>query len=273
MLTEKEKEAVIHYEIYRLQQRAVYRLREKGMHEKDIEFRISEIDWRDMVDIQSLIDGANLRKSWALQEQQEIQARKERIKLEQEQLKKQCDANYFYRLIKNYFLANHGFFDESQMQYVKAVCFFFSNDPRFETELGYSFKKGLFIQGTAGLGKTKTILAVKDNPIFPVKVFSLIDITQEVRDKGACELMTDQMILLDDVGSETELVKHYGNQINWFKEFIESYYLKYTASYAGLIITTNCGGDELEEKYGYRVRSRIREMFNQIQLTGNDQRK
>lgn len=272
VLTEQEKEAAVAYETNRLIEHYAYRMKEKGLHPGDIAARISQIDWPSMVDTQSVIDGANSRKLRALEEQSRVEERKERIKYEQEQLKIQCNAKYFFKLIKHYFETVHGRFDTTNMEYIKAVCFFFSADLRFESELGFSFNKGLLIQGTAGLGKTKTIIAIKDNPLYPVKVFSMIDITQHVRDTGSCEINTQQMILLDDVGSETELVKHYGNQINWFKEFIESYYLCYT-SYSGLLITTNCGGDELEQKYGYRVRSRIREMFNVITLIGNDQRK
>jgi len=85
------------------------------------------------------------------------------------------------------------------------------------------------------------------------------------------QLNTDRLLLLDDVGSEQAEVMHYGTKINWFKDFMEDYYLK-NKVYTRLLITTNCGGDEIEKRYGYRVRSRVREMFNQIALTGVDRR-
>jgi DNA replication protein DnaC len=80
------------------------------------------------------------------------------------------------------------------------------------------------------------------------------------------------MNVIDDVGSEAVPVKYYGTEINWFKDFIETIYLKQT-NYSNVIITTNLGGEEIEKLYGYRVRSRLREMFNVIELTGKDLRK
>jgi DNA replication protein DnaC len=155
---------------------------------------------------------------------------------------------------------------------IKSICYYASLDSRFETELGYNFNKGLLIQGTAGLGKTKTIEAIKNNLLFSISVISLIDIADIIRKDGYLNLNTNNHILLDDVGSEQEIVNYYGTKINWFKDFIETYYLKHK-NFNKLIMTTNCGGDEIENKYGYRVRSRIREMFNTIQIYGQDKRK
>jgi len=199
--------------------------------------------------------------------------RRQAEKINKERLAKECNANYFYNLIRQYFKFHYGRFDfdDSNRKYITAVCYFMSNDPRFETELGYSFKNGLWVQGTAGLGKTKVIEAVKDNPLYPVKIVSLIEIAEAVREHGQVQLNTDRLLLLDDVGSEQAEVKHYGTTINWFKDFMEDYYLK-NKVYTRLLITTNCGGDEIEKRYGYRVRSRVREMFNQIALTGVDRR-
>lgn len=271
-LTEKEKEFVVRQEALRLENHFRYRMKDKGLLPGDIDGRAAAIDWLAMVDTASVIDSANSRRFWQIQEQEKIRQQKEQAENYRKEQKKLWDANYFYQVIKRYFVSRTGDFDRSNMDYIKAVCFFLSDDPRFESELGFSFRKGIMVIGTAGVGKTSTILAVKDNPIYPIYPYSLIDITDKVRSDGYCNLNTNRMILLDDIGSETELVKHYGSEINWFKEFIESYYL-HNQTYQGLIITTNCGGEELEAKYGYRVRSRIREMFNVIQLTGKDLRK
>jgi DNA replication protein DnaC len=130
----------------------------------------------------------------------------------------------------------------------------------------------MMILGTAGLGKTKVIEAVKGNELHPISIYSMIDITRKLRLTGDVELNTRQFILLDDVGSEEETVKFYGTDITWFKDFIESYYLE-NKYYSNLFITTNCDGNLIEKKYGYRVRSRLREMFNVIELKGEDLRK
>jgi DNA replication protein DnaC len=271
-LTHEQKDLVVRREALRLENHFRYRMKDKGMSIGEINNRAADIDWMAMVDVASVIDSANSRRFWQIQEQENIRQQKAQEEAYRNEQKKIWDANYFYQVIKRYFISRTGDFDRSNMEYIKAICFFLSEDPRFETQLGFSFRKGIMVIGTAGVGKTSTIQAVKDNPIFPISVYSLIDITEKVRSDGFCNLNTNRMILLDDVGSETELVKHYGTEINWFKEFIETYYL-HNETYQGLIITTNCGGDELEAKYGYRVRSRIREMFNVIQLTGKDLRR
>jgi len=78
-------------------------------------------------------------------------------------------------------------------------------------------------------------------------------------------------LYLDDVGTEEPIVNHYGTKINWFKNFIEMYYLK-NKPFNKLIISTNNSFDEIESKYGFRVRSRIKDMFNIIDVQGKDMR-
>ena len=127
------------------------------------------------------------------------------------------------------------------------------------------------IVGVSGLGKTKVFESVKDNELRPVKIYNMVEITEAVRDKGSIVINTDGLVLLDDVGTEEPKVLHYGTEIRWFENFIQSYYNLHQ-SYDQLLITTNCGGDELQAKYGYRVRSRMREMFNVIEVKGTDLR-
>ena len=49
------------------------------------------------------------------------------------------------------------------------------------------------------------------------------------------------------------------------------YYLK-NKPFNKLIISTNNNFDEIESKYGFRVRSRIKDMFNIIDVRGKDMR-
>ena len=249
-------------------------MQEKGIHPMQLKAKIAERNWIESINVEEVLRSANLRKHW---EQEAIRDREERKRKEAEALAakiEKCNANYFYNLIRKFFITNYGEFiyDNRNEGYVRALCFFLSGDPRFETELDFSFKKGLLIIGDAGLGKTRTIEAVRYNEIRPISIFSMIDITERVREIGSVEINTSNHLLLDDVGSEQETVNHYGTKINWFKDFIESYYL-HNKVYNKLLITTNCGGAEIEKKYGYRVRSRIREMFNVIEVTGSDLRK
>jgi len=274
ILTEAEKEQAITWAIDQEKRNYQFKMHDKGLHPQDVLTRIAGIDWRERINPAEVLEQANQRKHWA-QESKESREREQKEREEaRNQLLKQWDANKFYNCMKRHFIEKHGqfFVSPTNELYVKALCFFLSNDPRFETELGFSFSKGLLIQGTAGLGKTETIKAVASNPLWPIRIHSLLEIADAVRETGECNLNTQRMILLDDVGTEPEVINHYGTKINWFKDFIESYYL-HNRTFSGLLITTNLGGDEMEQRYGYRVRSRVREMFNLIQLTGKDLRK
>lgn len=276
-LTDDEKRAAIEYAKRQVVDRMRFKMKQRGMRPGDIEFRISELTdetLSDMIDQEEVLRSANFRKFIFLQDLADKQAKDAERKKKIEDLAKECDANFFFNLIRRYFLRKHGVFehDSANTHFVKAVCFFFSNDPRFVSELGYSFGKGLLINGVAGLGKTEVIRAVSGNPINPVMIYSMLEITDFVRANGSLDIDCCQTVLLDDVGTEESIVKHFGTNISWFKEFIEKYYLEQKIFYR-LIVTTNCGGDELQDRYGYRVRSRMREMFNVIELTGKDRRK
>jgi DNA replication protein DnaC len=76
-------------------------------------------------------------------------------------------------------------------------------------------------------------------------------------------------ICFDDLGVEAP-GRYYGKDCNTIAEVIlsrhEKFIRKKTSTYNNLhtIITTNLNATEIEKRYGERVRSRIREMFNLI---------
>ncbi len=274
ILTEQEKAQVIHHAKQILITAYTRRATGFGISERKILQRVKEKDWEAQMNIPEILAGANQRKHWQEETEQARRDRKQKEADRLAELHKKCDARYFFDRIRAFFIHKHGrFIYDANKEYIKSICLFMAGDARFETELGYSFKKGLMIMGTAGLGKTDVIMAVADNGIRPIKVFGMIDITERVKTTGECLLNTATTILLDDVGTEQETVKYYGTEIHWFKEFIETYYLHAGGYYAGLIITTNLDGKQIEEMYGYRVRSRMREMFNVITVKGEDLRK
>lgn len=165
-------------------------------------------------------------------------------------------------------------YNDENSFYIKALCYFMSENPKFEDELNLSFKRGMMIRGDYGVGKTHAVKCISDNPLHPIRMYSMIKISKEVDRNGEFIIKSgkDSVIYLDDVGTEEAVVNHYGTKINWFKDFIETYYANYN-TYNKLIITTNCSFDELENRYGGRVRSRLAEMFNVIDVKGNDFRK
>lgn len=67
----------------------------------------------------------------------------------------------------------------------------------------------------------------------------------------------------DDLGTENSL-KYYGNECNVMAEVLLSRYDLFVNRQLITHITTNLSASEIEEVYGNRVRSRMREMFNLI---------
>lgn len=78
-------------------------------------------------------------------------------------------------------------------------------------------------------------------------------------------------ICIDDIGTE-DVKNNYGNKKNVIGDLIE---LKYAKGKCGRLLhgTTNLTAKELNEFYGDRIISRMREVFNIIHLPGSDRRK
>jgi DNA replication protein DnaC len=267
ILTDEEKQSLIDYEVRRAREWYIYRMVNRGIHFQDAELRSRELREEDLIDRDRILAEANQRKHWRLQDEEEQKRKKEEAVRAREELARMATAGWFYNVMKHEY--GQGFEYRPPFQnYIRQLCLFFARDAAFEGV----HTRGLFVMGTPGLGKTKNLAALRNNPFRPFRVISIVQIAEAVRRQGSFELEPNSHVLIDDVGTEVEMVNHYGTKINWFKDFIELAYSTWT-DFSGLYITTNLGGEELEARYGYRVRSRIREMFNIIKLEGEDQRK
>lgn len=263
------------YHMQREKKHYAYTCASNGLNPNRIAHKMSERKWEFTDDEKEyiLIEAAK-RKIWHLED---LQAReKNRLAIEQKKqaIKAAWTADEYMRLIRTHYAAKHGKFIEriDQTKYFKALCYFLSEDVRFETELNYSFKKGLFITGESGVGKTETLKALKNNPVRSMAIISMIDVTNLIKSTGDCNIPENKLVVLDDVGCEPIPIKHYGTDVRWFSDFIENKYLS-QQNFSNLIITTNMGGEQIQELYGYRIRSRVREMFNVISVDGEDIRK
>ena len=81
--------------------------------------------------------------------------------------------------------------------------------------------------------------------------------------KGKLYQSEPKTICFDDLGTENNL-KYYGNECNVMAEILLSRYDIFTAKKIQTHITTNLSASEIENVYGNRVRSRLREMINLI---------
>jgi DNA replication protein DnaC len=103
----------------------------------------------------------------------------------------------------------------------------------------------------------------------------MVDVTDDLRAYGEYEIQKgkNKIVYLDDVGTEETPVVHFGTKIHFFKNFIESIYLRNSNSgFRNMIVSTNLNFQQISDKYGFRVSSRMRDMFNVIDVSGKDMR-
>lgn len=158
------------------------------------------------------------------------------------------------------------------------LCFYFTGDNCFE-DLGFSFEKGIAIQGPIGCGKTTLLRAFNINPTNSYTTVHCRAVADEYTHKEFggqpivikySQLVTVQPKeywgqdrvgrFFDDLGTE-DISKHFGNSKNVMEAIIEYRYFNQELK-AKTHITTNLSAEQIEEIYGQRVRSRCREMFN-----------
>lgn len=159
---------------------------------------------------------------------------------------------------------------------------FFHADPEF---VGDS-DKGILLMGPTGTGKTlameimakyRTIDDTKfiiNNRLYRMN-YDIIDvnrITSQFMDNsfdGIQAYCNRFLICLDDIGTEIEQVKHYGNTLDVVSHIIAERYAKKLMTFG----TTNFPIKTLEDKYGDRIISRMYSMFNFIEMKDRDFRK
>jgi len=178
---------------------------------------------------------------------------------------------------------------------------------------GYSLQKGIMLMGEVGRGKTLLLRLFTEIPLYfkqqieyktlddlrkagwpdDVKFKSAFRFTQfvsckqiemEYARKGfealeryttpavTSEKMEASIYCFDDLGAENCEAVYFGNKVNLMSDIMMS---RYELFLRGIIThcTTNLSPQDLQDRYGERIRSRFREMFNVIKIGGNDRRK
>lgn len=177
----------------------------------------------------------------------------------------------------------------------RAVIKYVREDPEFLLlQPGYSFKKGLLVRGKIGCGKSllfkgleellrcfriefdtdidnhlKTFVSKSSNWIareYAKNGFEIFNPYHPYGDIESYGLISNDLFI-DDLGTEP-ILGHYGNPINVIAELIQ---LRYDGKYI-THATTNLDAIALKTTYGERVFSRMKEMFNDITMNGNDRR-
>jgi DNA replication protein DnaC len=264
ILTPEEEKEAIEYAV-------VYRAKNLKLYEGEPDNRLERAaKYFDEEKIKKLLKQCNSNKHQQLWHEEQKLKRINQDKERQQMLVMKCDARYFYNLLHKNNYDKELIKNDNTFPYLKTLCFFFSNSQLFETELKLNPHKGLWIRGAYGVGKTFPLMCLQSNELIPFQIHSMLTIANEVAENGTYEI-NEPLKVIDDVGSEQSVVNHYGTKKNWFKDFIELYYAE-QKPFNRLIITTNFDFEQVEKSYGSRVRSRVKDMFNIVDVKGEDLR-
>jgi DNA replication protein DnaC len=138
-----------------------------------------------------------------------------------------------------------------------------------------SFRKGVLLSGPVGCGKTSLMNIIRhlQPPENRFIMKSCRDVSFEFIQEGystihkyskqAFKNDIPRTYCFDDLGTENNL-KYYGNECNVLAEILLSRYDLFVSRHMLTHLTTNLNSSEIEEIYGTRIRSRLREQFNLI---------
>jgi len=190
----------------------------------------------------------------------------------------------------NLFGKNFKIYKEDEPLLFKLCCYFIQ-DHYSCAQMGIDTNKGLLLSGPVGCGKTSLMKLLPylaphkiNYEIIPTRniVFNFNASGFEVIEKYG----ETKNYCFDDVGVEP-IGKHYGADCNVIGEILLSRYDIFarhpeldsgshqTNFRVKTHITTNLNAQELEERYGNRVRSRMRQLFNLVafESSSKDKRK
>ena len=140
-------------------------------------------------------------------------------------------------------------------------------------------RTGLIISGSYGCGKTSLARHMCPNaPLVPLtRRDGVYQLTSGYADLTAQSFVSEPVVILDDLGNERPC-NEYGNVSETVGDFIleRHEYRQRHYDEAGfvsiLIITTNLTVNEINERYGGRVVSRLKDLCIPLRLAGKDLR-
>ncbi len=162
---------------------------------------------------------------------------------------------------------NFKIYEEDEVVLYK-LCIYFIRDFDACAKLNIDPNKGILLSGPVGCGKTSLMKLLRH--IVPYqKSYELIparNITfafNNIGFKTIQEYGNSNFYCFDDLGVETT-GRHFGKDCNVMGEILLSRYDLFLQRKIRTHATTNLNAQELEERYGNRVRSRMRQLFNLI---------
>lgn len=157
------------------------------------------------------------------------------------------------------------------------LCNYYIKDHLNCDKLGLDLNKGILLTGPVGCGKTSLmkLLRYLTPHSKPYQVIPSRNITFAFNNIGY-KIIEDygdtKFYCFDDLGVEPN-GRYFGQDCNVMGEILLSRYELFANHNIRTHATTNLNAQEIEERYGNRVRSRMRQLFNLIAFDKNSQDK
>jgi DNA replication protein DnaC len=158
-------------------------------------------------------------------------------------------------------------YEEDEVTLFK-LCIYFIKDYDYCAKFNIDPNKGILLSGPVGCGKTSLMKLMRHIVPHqkPYEVIPARNITFSFNNLGYKtieEYGNANYYCFDDLGVETT-GRHFGKDCNVMGEIILSRYDLFLHNKIKTHATTNLNAQELEDLYGNRVRSRMRQLFNLI---------
>jgi DNA replication protein DnaC len=171
---------------------------------------------------------------------------------------------------------NFKIYEEDEVVLYK-LCIYFIRDFEACEKLNIDPNKGILLSGPVGCGKTSLMKLLrhivphhKSYEVIPARnvTFAFNNIGYKIIQ----EYGNSNFYCFDDLGVETT-GRHFGKDCNVMGEILLSRYDLFLQRKIRTHATTNLNAQELEERYGNRVRSRMRQLFNLVAFDEKSQDK
>jgi energy-coupling factor transporter ATP-binding protein EcfA2 len=162
---------------------------------------------------------------------------------------------------------NFKIYEEDEVVLYK-LCIYFIRDVEACKKQNIDIDKGILLTGPVGCGKTSLMKLLRHivphhKPYELIPARNITFAFNNIGFKIIQEYGNSNFYCFDDLGVETT-GRHFGKDCNVMGEILLSRYDLFLQRKIRTHATTNLNAQELEEQYGNRVRSRMRQLFNLI---------